>query len=277
MMSWVAATTRRGHDQDDSVNHAPSSDPQPPPPSSSDAALARRVKELESALAARDEFIATVAHELRNPLSPLFFQAQVMLDQARGRPDAYWVVPRLEKFSAKLKQFLGTLDRLLDLSQIASSGVKLELEDIDWALVLHESCAHLDRQVELSGSTLHVTANEPVPGRFDRMRLEQICHNLLSNAIRNGAGGPVVARLVNDGANARLTVTDYGIGISDEDQVRIFDRFGRAASGRTAGFGVGLWVVRQICIAMGGSITVRSVLGHGATFEVTIPRRLNSI
>jgi signal transduction histidine kinase len=235
------------------------------------------VKELESALSARDEFIATVAHELRNPLSPLFFQVQMMLDQARGRPDAQWAIPRLEKFSAKLNHFLGTLDRLLDLSQIAASGVKLQLEDIDWALVLHETCSHFDRQLELSGSSLHVTASEPVRGRFDRMRLEQICNNLLSNAIRYGAGGPIVARLASDETTARLTVTDYGIGISDEDQARIFERFERAASGRTAGFGVGLWVVRKLCIAMGGSITVRSVLGHGATFEVTIPRRPNSI
>jgi two-component system, OmpR family, sensor kinase len=265
------------------VKPAPISDTQPQaaPSAPSDAtshvigALERRVKELESALSARDEFIATVAHELRNPLSPLFFQMQMMLDQARKRPDAQWAVPRLEKFSANLNHFLGTLDRLLDLSQIAATGVRLQLEELDWSLVLHETCAQFDRQLQLAGSSLHVDASEPVRGRFDRMRLEQICHNLLSNAIRHGAGGPIVARLVNDGGSARLTVTDYGVGISDEDQARIFERFERAASGRTAGFGVGLWVVRQLCAAMEGSIIVRSVLGHGATFEVTIPRRLN--
>jgi signal transduction histidine kinase len=238
------------------------------------AALRGRIEELEGSLAARDEFIATVAHELRNPLSPLFFQAQMMLDQARERPDGQWAVPRLEKFSLKLNQFLHTLDRLLDISRIAARGVSLELEVIDWASVLHETCSHLDRQLELARSTLHIEAGAPVRGTFDRLRLEQICHNLLSNAIRYGAGGPIVATLVAEGGIARLTVKDAGVGIAPEDQARIFDRFERAASGRTAGFGVGLWVVRQLCTAMGGTVSVTSSPGNGATFEVSLPQRL---
>jgi signal transduction histidine kinase len=251
-------------------------DPSSPEPSPSEVrpSLERRLEELESALAARDAFIATVAHELRNPLSPLFFQAEMMLDQARQRPDGQWAVPRLEKFSATLTRFLGTLDRLLDLSQIASKGVRLMLEDVDWAMVLRETSAQFDRPLELAGSRLHIETPLPVVGSFDRVRLEQICQNLLSNAIRYGGGGPIVARLTADEAMASLSVTDSGIGIAEEHQARIFDRFERVTTGRTAGFGVGLWVVRQLCTAMGGTISVTSVVGQGATFEVKLPRRL---
>jgi signal transduction histidine kinase len=96
--------------------------------------------------------------------------------------------------------------------------------------------------------------------------------NLLSNAIKFGAGKPVGVALAADGGTARLTVRDQGIGISEEDQGRIFQRFERAVTRREhGGFGIGLWLVHQLVLTMGGAIAVVSALDAGTTFTVTLP------
>ena len=104
------------------------------------------------------------------------------------------------------------------------------------------------------------------------MRLEQIVTNLLSNAIKYGAGKPIRLTIEKNEQTARLTVADQGIGISPEDLERIFARFERAVSARNyGGLGIGLYIVRRVLDAMGGSIRVRSTPGAGARFQVTLP------
>ena len=106
----------------------------------------------------------------------------------------------------------------------------------------------------------------------DRLRLEQVFTNLLGNAIRFGAGRPVSVSLRRLGERAVLRVSDRGIGISPEDQARIFDRFERAVSVRNfGGLGLGLWISRQIVEASGGAIRVESAPGRGAAFTVELP------
>jgi signal transduction histidine kinase len=107
---------------------------------------------------------------------------------------------------------------------------------------------------------------------LDRLRIEQVISNLLSNAVKYGQGKPVdVALEVRDGA-ARLTVRDHGIGIDPRHQERIFERFERAVSTRHyGGFGLGLWIVRQIVDASGGSIRVESTEDEGSLFVVELP------
>ena len=107
---------------------------------------------------------------------------------------------------------------------------------------------------------------------LDELAVEQIADNLLSNAVKYGAGEPIEVSLVCDGAEARLTVRDHGIGISEQDQARIFDAFERAVSRREeGGFGIGLWVVRHLVDAMHGEIPVTSGPAEGSTFTVILP------
>jgi signal transduction histidine kinase len=110
-------------------------------------------------------------------------------------------------------------------------------------------------------------------GSWDRVRLEQICRNLLSNAVRFGAGRPIEVTVAGDADFVTLEVCDHGVGIPADQQARIFDRFERGAASRSGGFGVGLWVVRNICLAMGGTVSVVSEPGEGACFTVMLPRR----
>jgi signal transduction histidine kinase len=120
---------------------------------------------------------------------------------------------------------------------------------------------------------LNLTAPEMIETLSDRSAVEQIVDNLLSNAIKFGAGAPVEIGLVPaDGASARLTVRDHGIGISPEDQARTFERFERVISTRPqAGFGLGLWTTRRLVEALGGTILIASAPGEGSTFVVTLP------
>jgi signal transduction histidine kinase len=110
------------------------------------------------------------------------------------------------------------------------------------------------------------------PGRWDRSRLDQVVTNLLANALKYGAGKPITITTAVDGTQAVLMVQDQGIGIAPEDHHRVFERFERlGADHRDGGFGIGLWIVREIVRAHGGEVTVTSQPGQGATFCVRLP------
>jgi two-component system OmpR family sensor kinase len=111
-----------------------------------------------------------------------------------------------------------------------------------------------------------------IGGLLDPLAVEQVVENLVSNALKFGAAKPVAIRLRSDGLVARLDVQDHGIGMSPEQQTRIFGRFEQIVSHhRGSGFGVGLWVANRLVSAMGGRIAVSSRPGEGSTFTVTLP------
>jgi signal transduction histidine kinase len=144
---------------------------------------------------------------------------------------------------------------------------------MDLAAAVREVIATFDAELAVSRCDLAFTRRGDPTGSWDRLRVEQICRNLLSNAIRFGAGGPIEVVVDGDADFATLEVCDHGIGIAPEQQARIFERFERGAGPRSGGFGIGLWLVRNITSAMGGRITVVSEPGAGACFTVMLPRR----
>lgn len=124
-----------------------------------------------------------------------------------------------------------------------------------------------------AGCALTLRADAPAVGTWDRQRLEQVATNLISNAAKYGAGKPAEVIVEDSGATVRLVVRDLGIGIAREHQARIFEAFERAVSVRHyGGFGLGLWITRQIVSAMGGEVRVESQPGAGSTFTVELPR-----
>ena len=249
------------------------------PQGSALAAIRARLQELQQAVGARDEFIATVAHELRNPIAPLTFQVRLALNKmeqiaaAGGAVSVDWIQSQFRGIERRLHRLLETLDRLLDVSRLSTGRIDLQADEVNLAELVREVLTSLDAELAVARCKLTLSEHGDTTGSWDRLRLEQICRNLLSNAIRFGAGAPIEISVSADRDFVVLRIRDHGIGIAPEQQARLFERFERGIEQRSGGFGIGLWVVRNVCLAMGGEVSVESELGDGACFTVMLPRR----
>jgi PAS domain S-box-containing protein len=245
------------------------------------SSLRARLQELQHAVAARDEFVATVAHELRNPVAPLMFQIRLAIERseqiaATGTPlSAEWVQSQLRRVEQRLHRLLETLDRLLDVSRLSTGRIDLQFEPMNMTQTVREILSTFEAELAVARCKLTFTERGEAAGWWDRVRVEQICRNLLSNAIRFGAGRPIEVSVDADQDFATLHVRDHGVGIAFDQQTRIFERFERGIEQRSGGFGIGLWVVKNLCVAMGGTVSVDSAPGEGALFTVMLPRRKN--
>jgi signal transduction histidine kinase len=232
---------------------------------------ARLYRDAQEAIRTRDEFLSIASHELRTPLNVMQLQTDGLLRQARREGDDRLLAP-LERSKRQVHRLSTLVESLLDVSRVTAGRMNLELADVDISAAILEVAVRMRDEATRAGSTLDVQAADGLFGRVDRLRLDQIATNLVSNAIKYGAGKPVRVAVERHGDAARIRVSDEGIGISDEDQARIFERFERAVSVRHyGGFGLGLWIVRQIVEAHGGRIAIQSRLGEGSTFEVQLP------
>jgi PAS domain S-box-containing protein len=236
---------------------------------------ARLYGEAQAAVAARDEFLSIASHELRTPLTALRLALENMRRVAsrealESLPAAYVerVLATAERQGQRLEKLVAAL---LDVSRVHMGRLELDLEDVDLAHAVGEAVAQLEDEAAQAGSQVTVLG-EPVHGRWDRLRISQVATNLLSNAVKYGAGKPVeISYGLRDG-RAFLLVRDQGIGIDPSDQRQIFERFERAVSSRNyGGLGLGLYIVKRIVEAHGGTVRVESAPGAGAAFEVTLP------
>ncbi|HEX2569258.1 MAG TPA: PAS domain-containing protein [Polyangia bacterium] len=235
---------------------------------------------MRAALRVRDEFLSMASHELRTPVTTLDLLVDGMM-RALERPGALppeRLATKLQTLRRQADRLEHLVDGLLDVSRIMSGRLELELGDVDLMQVVSEVITMLGDQAAHAGSPIRIKAAGPVLGRWDRVRLEQVAVNLITNAIKYGAGKPIDVSLTADGETAVLTVRDQGIGIAPEDQRRIFGRFERAAPRKNyGGLGLGLWITAQIVHTMGGTISVSSQLGQGATFTIRLPCQGSSV
>jgi signal transduction histidine kinase len=240
------------------------------------AQLAARLAALEHELRLRDEFISTAAHELRNPLSPAYMQLEHMKEVIASSAEPIsqsWLLGQLTAVTSRFDRFLDILNRILDASRLSEGHLVLICEPCDLVDVARSVLAAFEPELRAARAAIQLDAPAPVTGSWDRLRLEQIVSNLVSNAARYGAGRPISVAVLAVHDMAQLTVRDHGIGIAADDLPRIFQRFERARNvGRNAGFGIGLWIVAQLCRSMGGTIEVESELGRGTAFTVALPR-----
>jgi PAS domain S-box-containing protein len=226
------------------------------------------LQQLTQALAGRDEFIAIAAHELRNPLNVLTLLWQLM-DRTQGRPSTSRE-SLIEKSRAQLARLSSLVDRLLDVTRIRSGTFDLYLENFELGGLIRQVVNRFG--IESSESRISVQLERHIEGTWDRLRIDQVITNLVSNAIKFGREKPILLTAsVNDG-HVIITVRDEGIGISSEDFDRIFKRFERAdARSHNEGLGMGLWITQQIVQAHGGTVIVQSELGKGSAFTVRLP------
>jgi len=245
---------------------------------------AARLRASEAAVAARDEFLAVAAHELRTPLTSLLLHIEAIERTlpAETAPEAPMQVPpteqkRIAAVARQARRLSGLIDSMLDVSKLTGGHLSLELNEFDVSALVKEVTQRFapDAAAAACHMTLHL---DPVRAVLDENRLDQIVTNLIGNALKYGAGAPVEVALEGDEQVIRLTVRDHGIGISPQDQQRIFLRFERAADERQySGAGLGLWITSELVKALGGRISLHSVPGSGAAFTVVLPRRPSTL
>ncbi|RKH61446.1 PAS domain S-box protein [Corallococcus llansteffanensis] len=226
----------------------------------------------QESIRARDEFLSIASHELKTPLTSMKLRVQQLESVLTAdRPLPTEKVSRmLEVFGSQLQRLSELVEHLLDVTRINEQRLDLHLESMDLVAVARGVASHLAEQLEKTGCEFALVAPEPVWGRWDRLRMEQVMFNLLTNAMKYGAGRAIRMEVGLHEGKARLLVEDHGMGIPREAQDRIFERFERAASRNYGGLGLGLFITRQIVQAHGGSISVESTPGLGSRFVVEL-------
>jgi signal transduction histidine kinase len=237
--------------------------------------LRRIIGELRAAVAARDEFISIAAHELRNPMTPILMQIDLLQAALQKGSAGDRIAEGLKRLERAIEKYIDRATILLDVSRITSGKLWLVPVPVDLSALVRRVAEGFEAAAARADCRLELAIDEGVAANCDPLAIEQVLENLLSNAIKFGAGKPVEIRLAagkGAGADARLRVRDHGPGISAEDRARLFERFEQTVIGRERrGFGIGLWLVGQLVAAMGGTVEVESRPGEGAAFTVWLP------
>jgi signal transduction histidine kinase len=232
-------------------------------------------REAEQADRRKDEFLAMLAHELRNPLAPILTSLQVLRFPGVSREDAGRAGGVMERQVQHLSRLI---DDLLDVSRLSRGKIRLRTERLDLAGLVRTTAADYLTTARAAGLALSVEAPpSPVWVTGDATRLAQVLDNLLDNAVKFTECGEVAVRLAADPASARalLTVRDTGIGIDPEMLPRVFDPFSqadRSLDRSRGGLGLGLALVKGLAELHGGGVAAASAgLGTGSEFTVRLP------
>jgi signal transduction histidine kinase len=234
------------------------------------------LEELKRAVAVRDEFLAIASHELKTPITSLKLQAHILDRSLKklgpGRQYNEQVVKFADVSLRQIERMTRLVDEMLSMTRMMSQGLSIHCADMELRDLVQQVLDRFSEQIRESGSKVVLLDGNPVKGRWDHFRMEQVVENLLSNALKYGSGKPIEIHIREDGGHAILMISDHGIGIAPEDQKRIFSRFERAVSyTNISGLGLGLYIVSEIVHAHGGEIAVHSEYGKGSTFIVKMP------
>jgi predicted ATPase/signal transduction histidine kinase len=228
----------------------------------------------EEAVRLRDEFLAVASHELSTPMTSIMLTLQGMLAQKSGSKsfDPELLLRLAAVAERQGRKFTRLIRDLVEVARAEQTPIVLNLSYGDLALLVEKAKERFEVEAAQAGCKLIFRATEPVMGRWDPPRIEQVVSHLLSNAVKFGAGRPVEVEVKRMGEIARVLVTDHGIGIERARQPRIFDRFERGVPvTHYGGLGLGLYLSRRIAEAHGGHLTVESEPGEGTTFTVDLP------
>jgi signal transduction histidine kinase/CheY-like chemotaxis protein len=230
--------------------------------------------EAERANRLKDEFLATISHELRNPLNAIMGWAHMM---RLGKLTPANTERAVETIYRNAKSQAQLVADLLDVSRIISGKLRLDVRTVDLISIVNAAIDSVRPAVEAKGIWLQTMLDpEAGPISGDADRLQQIVWNLLTNAVKfTPKGGNIQVNVQRVDSHAEIVVSDSGVGISKEFLPYVFDRFRQADASTTrihGGLGLGLSIVRQLVDLHGGSVSVHSEgEGKGATFTITLP------
>lgn len=225
----------------------------------------------------RDTFLSICSHELKNPLTVLIMEANIIQKKIALNDDSVFdhdkIKRMLQNSSKQLDRLNRLVDEMLDLHRIKSGNLTMRLENLDIVeLIRNVILTNIGRDNELKDK-ITFYCEEVVFGEFDAFRIEQVINNLFTNSIKYGDNKPVEIIFNKLDKFVKITFKDQGIGIDKSDQERIFNRFERVKKNEKniKGVGLGLYVTKQIIEAHQGTIQVSSQIGTGSTFEVILP------
>jgi|JI10StandDraft_1071094.scaffolds.fasta_scaffold99324_2 PAS domain S-box-containing protein len=253
-----------------------------------DEALGRAVASLrkaretsESANLAKSQFLANMSHELRTPLNAIIGYSEILLEDARddGRDSD---IRDLERVLVAARSLLVLINEILDLSKIEAGRMEVAIGDYSVRTLVDDAVATVRIMAEKNGNELKVEVDSGLEtGRSDAFKLNQCLLNLLSNAAKFTKDGRIDVRamLVRERSRdwLRVSVSDNGIGMNDEQVGRLFQPFSQADASVTrkyGGTGLGLVITRRMLQLMGGDVSVRSEEGKGSVFSMTVPLNL---
>jgi signal transduction histidine kinase len=239
-------------------------------------------RQLQMASENKSQFVSSMSHELRTPLNAIIGLTEMMVKNAArfGTEKAQEPLQRVNRAGTHL---LGLINQVLDLSKIEAGKLELNPQTVQLALLINEVIGTARQLAEQNKNRLVVDAQENLGAlTVDPMRLRQILLNLLSNACKFTKEGQITlrARRVANGGNwIELAVVDTGIGMTPEQQAKLFEEFSQAdttTAQRFGGTGLGLAITRKLARMMGGDVTVASEPGKGSVFTVRLPGSASS-
>jgi signal transduction histidine kinase len=240
----------------------------------------RAEADLLRALGARDTFLSVASHELKSPITVLQLVLERLHRGARRETSVTGsqLAERLEPALRQVRRLGVLVQNLLDVSRARNNHFALDRERFELGTLVREVCERFAEQARQAGSSLVVEACPQVQVLWDRLRMEQALSNLVTNAIKYGAGGPISVRVGLQEGTVFLRVEDRGPGVAEVDRERIFNPFERASSGhRVESLGLGLYIVREITRAHGGTVGVSGRDGGGSCFTLCVPVEVTEV
>ena len=224
----------------------------------------------------RSDFVSTVSHELRAPLTSIYgFAATLLREDVQFEEEERNVF--LTYIESEAQRLTTIVDKLLSVARLDAGDLQLELAPVDVRSLVSEVIDHAREEESVNGgghSFVLDLSEAPLPARTDSEKLRQVLLNLVDNAVRfSPGGGTVTVGARRRGETIVLSVADEGVGIPDNEQERIFSKFYRVGDAQTGGTGVGLFIAQGLISALGGRITVQSTEGRGSSFIVELPAR----
>jgi signal transduction histidine kinase len=191
---------------------------------------------------------------------------------AEGSQPPGKLLARVAMLTNNLNKLVATVGRIVEVADLRRGKLQLAPSAADLVGVVGEVCRELGREAAIGGAEFVVDASAPVIGLWDRARVKQIVSSLMINAIRYGGGGRIEISVGAKAADGELVIRDHGPGIDAASLPHLFDFFEHTGCKRPGGLGLGLWVVKTLCTAMGGAVTVENCSDGGARFYVVLPR-----
>lgn len=228
---------------------------------------------LQASVAARDEFFSVASHELKTPLTSIKLQNDLLIRAIQqDKIDNEKILSMLTKNGKSIERINRLVDDMLDTSRVSAGKLSIQKEHCELSSLVSDVLARFKPILEQAKCQVTFMKTRTIEGDWDRFRLEQVVTNLLTNAAKYAGGNPVIVKVDSLVGMAVISVKDFGRGISEEDQPKIFNRFERAKrEGDMKGLGLGLFISKEIIEMHGGTIEVFSKHGEGTEFIVKLP------